>query len=59
MTLIDDVAFAEEDDLIEEAVDIRRRLSTKNEFEAHENYKYIAPVARRLSLSIQDSDLAL
>ena len=29
MSLIDDVAFTEDDDLIEEAVDIRRRLKRR------------------------------
>jgi hypothetical protein len=31
MSLIDDVAFTEDDDLIEEAVDIRRRLKRQEE----------------------------
>lgn len=31
MSLIDDVAFTEDDDIIEEAVDIRRRLKRQEE----------------------------
>ncbi len=61
MALIDDVTFTEEDDLIEEAVDIRRRLKM-NKISCRRGKKRtgsILPEVMKSSSSYQDSGLLL